>query len=267
MSKTTLLIDGDPLVYKFACGGHKTYDWGDGCVSEDIDLDKALERLDDFIENLEETFGSSSTILALTDAEANFRLDFYPQYKANRKALEKPVMWADIRAYMDTRYHTYLRPRLEGDDVLGILATSDKIVKTPRRIIVATDKDMKTIPGDHYNPDKDELFHVDEREADYWHLFQTLAGDAVDGYPGCPKIGPVKAARVLHRENLQAYAETFRMDLEDDWVEVAWCAVVDAYEDRFLTESDALTQARCARILRACDYDFSRKEPILWTPK
>ena len=45
-----------------------------------------------------------------------------------------------------------------------------------------------------------------------------------------------------------------------------WAAVVATYEKAKLSEGDALTQARVARILRASDYDFKRKEPILWQP-
>jgi DNA polymerase I len=33
-----------------------------------------------------------------------------------------------------------------------------------------------------------------------------------------------------------------------------------------LTEDDALLQARLARILRADEYDFKAKRPILWEP-
>jgi len=52
--------------------------------------------------------------------------------------------------------------------------------------------------------------------------------------------------------------------LED--AEDPWAAIVATYESRGLTEDDALIQARCARILRACDYDFKRREIILWQP-
>ena len=38
-----------------------------------------------------------------------------------------------------------------------------------------------------------------------------------------------------------------------------------AFEKKGLTESDALVQARVARILRASDYDFAAKKPILWS--
>jgi DNA polymerase-1 len=37
-------------------------------------------------------------------------------------------------------------------------------------------------------------------------------------------------------------------------------------EKHGLSEEYMLRQARLARILRASDYDFKRKEPILWLP-
>ena len=39
------------------------------------------------------------------------------------------------------------------------------------------------------------------------------------------------------------------------------------FKEKDLTEEDALTNARLARILTADDYDFKRNKPIPWTPK
>ena len=46
----------------------------------------------------------------------------------------------------------------------------------------------------------------------------------------------------------------------------SWATVVKAFEDKGLTEDDALLNARLARILTIDDYDTKRQEPILWTP-
>jgi DNA polymerase-1 len=92
---------------------------------------------------------------------------------------------------------------------------------------------------------------VSEDEADYWHLFQTLTGDQTDGYSGCPGIGPKKAEAILQHP-----------DNQDD----LWGVVVRTFVKAGLNEDEALVQARVARILRASDYDFEKKEPILWTP-
>ena len=45
-----------------------------------------------------------------------------------------------------------------------------------------------------------------------------------------------------------------------------WATVVKAFEDKGLTEDDALLNARLARILTIEDYDTERQEPKLWTP-
>ena len=48
---------------------------------------------------------------------------------------------------------------------------------------------------------------------------------------------------------------------------ILWKGVVETYFTKGLTEGDALIQARLARILRHEDYDYKKKEPILWTPR
>ena len=79
---------------------------------------------------------------------------------------------------------------------------------------------------------------------------QTLTGDTVDCYPGCPGVGPVKAQRIL--------------DEDGDEYDL-WLNVVMAFEKAGLTEEDALVQARLARILTTSDYNYDKEEPILWT--
>ena len=103
-----------------------------------------------------------------------------PAQSGGRKPLALPA----IREWMRTEFRTFHRPSLEGDDVMGILATSDKIIRG-EKVIVSIDKDMKTIPGLVFNPSRDnEPRGVSVGEANYWHLFQALTGDQVDGYAG-----------------------------------------------------------------------------------
>ena len=45
-----------------------------------------------------------------------------------------------------------------------------------------------------------------------------------------------------------------------------WKAVVETFEEKGLTEEDALINARLARILTTSDYDQGKKEQILWQP-
>jgi len=124
---------------------------------------------------------------------------------------------------------------------MGVYST-----KYPGNCIVSPDKDMRQIPGKLYN--LDEVFTVKKDEGAKWHLIQALAGDQTDGYSGVPGIG-VKRATSLFEES--GYS---------------WKTVLKAFTDKGLTEYDAITNARLARILTVDDYDFKNKCPILWTP-
>ena len=73
---------------------------------------------------------------------------------------------------MKENYKCYEKPYLEGDDCLGILATSD-IIKGDK-LVVSKDKDLKTIPAQHYYiQGQGEYFDIDEHKADYWHASNT----------------------------------------------------------------------------------------------
>src|SRR5690606_16330912 len=115
------------------------------------------------------------------------------------------VIYTPLREWVHESYDTYQRPSLEGDDVLGILATHPTLIPG-EKIVVSIDKDLQTIPGQHFNykhareqgGDWNDLIRkVTVAEADRFHLFQTLTGDTTDGYPGCPGVGPVTAEKIL----------------------------------------------------------------------
>ncbi len=112
-------------------------------------------------------------------------------------------------------------------------------------IIISEDKDMLTVPGKLYRGG--ELLTVTPEMARYQHMYQTLTGDATDGYPGCPGVGPKTAEKLL-----QGAPEGF------------WGVVVQAYEKAGLTEDDALLNARMAYILQA--ENWKDGEVKLWQP-
>ena len=133
-------------------------------------------------------------------------------------------------------------PELEADDAMGIYATQH-----PGNVVVSPDKDMKQIAGKLY--DLETSKDITAEEGARWHLIQTLAGDQTDGYSGVPGIGVKRAGTLFNKEGY------------------SWSTVVKAFEDKGLTETDALTNARLARILTIDDYDTKRQEPKLWTPE
>jgi len=251
---TTALIDADGLVLLAAAAAETDIEWpadedfeetytlvGDLGLAK-VQFKEQLDILLDKVETAIDTF--SHHVLCLTDSGHDFRRDIWPSYKAKRT--RKPLVYYRLREWVIENYgkDVYFRPKLEADDILGILATG-KIIKG-EKMIVSIDKDLKQIPGLLFNPDKDdEPTEITPADATLWHLMQTLTGDQTDGYPGCPGIGPKRAVAIA---------------------EAGWPAVVAAFEKAGLTEQDAIIQARVAKILTADLYDFKKKEPKLWSP-
>lgn len=253
-----LLIDADVLAYKSAAKVEQATEWEPGYWTWHCDEGLVKIAIEEELESLRESLKADDIKLCLTDSAGNFRKSVLPSYKSNRSGVKKPLVLMSIREWLIEHHQAYLKPTLEGDDVMGILATWKGL--KGEKIIVSIDKDMKTVPGLYYRDPEAGVVEISEDEADYWHFFQTLTGDVTDGYVGCPGVGPKKAHIIL-----EPYADTFdRPKLFDR--KGAWEAVLKAYDKAGLSESDAIQQARVARILRAEDYDFKKKEPRLWQP-
>jgi len=264
LAKRHLLIDGDVLVYRFAHGEQQVSAWDvDGVTLYTVHswLDPARKHLGDYIRSLLEELDASSYTVALSDLNANFRTDVMPTYKEGRKSVQRPLLFLPLRSYLIDQHAAVVWRNLEADDVLGILGTRP----TERNVVtVSIDKDMRTVPGSHFNFNKPEegIEVVGLLEAERNWLKQTLSGDSTDGYPGCPKIGPVRAARII---DAAVPAEQGKMDL-DDLLAIGWEAVVTAYRKAKLGPKAALMNGRCARILRHGDYNHETGEVSLWTP-
>lgn len=251
----TLLIDADIVAYQIAATNQTDWKWDADEVSHLVnEPEVAFKEADVYLAELVEKLKADEMIICLTD-DVNFRKSVLPTYKMNRAGVVKPELLKPLKDYFAAEYKSYKKPGLEADDVMGILSTHPKIIPG-QKIIVSIDKDLKQIPGWLYNPRKhSKPVLIEERDATYYHMTQTLTGDAVDGYKGCPKIGPKTAEKIL-------------FGCSPPWGtwEESWQAVVATFESKGLTEADALVQARVARMCRWQDYDFKKKEVRLWQP-
>lgn len=250
-----LLIDGDIIAYKASSSVQKDIDWGDGLFTCHAFLEDAQDQfkaiidgiLEGIYENTLERYDISDMLFFFSDND-NFRKHYLHDYKSNRKNTRKPTCY---KALVEWIYNTYkcVKPikYLEADDLIGIYATS---YENP--IIISMDKDFKTIPAKFFDFGRGEFKVISKDEADYWHMYQTLVGDATDGYKGCPSYGPVKAKKLL----LSVPSDNY------------WGAVVNAYHEQGLTKDDAILQATMARILRKEDFHrFTEGDlPPLWSP-
>lgn len=248
-----LLIDGDVYLYRHCSAIETIFTWEEDLHTLVSDSREARQKMEIDLAGLQKKLeawlkGPLDLIIAFSDSE-NWRKILYPPYKAHRLGLRKPIAYRPVKDWFIKNYPCRIVKGLEADDVLGILSTSDP----DDCIIVSIDKDLRTIPGFLYNPDNDDHPKlISLQAADWFHMYQTLMGDLVDGYPGCPRIGPVKASKAL---GLIGSADGPEM----------WERVIRLYKRSGVSLEDATIQAKVARILRNGEWDFDKKE-CLWVP-
>ncbi|AHI29712.1 hypothetical protein [Marinobacter similis] len=278
MSKTILLMDGDIFAFEAASVVEQEIDWGDGLWTLHSFFEDAFDHAVRRMEDIKKQLNADEIVFCWSCPTGTYwRHDVMPTYKRHRKGGRKPIALRPLKEALAEKYPSFMRPNLEADDVMGILSTWDGYEPGAKKIIVSIDKDMKTIPGWLFNPQKDyQPWYVSPEEAQYWFMYQALMGDSTDGYDGCPGIGPVIAEKHLKEvTKLVSYPHELKSGKRKGEIEIRWDTaeaddlwdvVVSMFQSKGLCEEEALRQARVARILQASDYDFHTKEVKLWTP-
>jgi DNA polymerase-1 len=240
------LIDTEVYLYRAAAACEFETEWAPDDWTYLCRHGDAQALFQDAIGEIRDTLPDHEPVLVFSD-RLSFRYGVWPQYKANRKKYRKPAGYRTLvdwvsKAAPARGWEVRTLPDIEGDDVLGVLYEDGDV-------IVSIDKDMLTLPGLHLRDG--EILEVSRLEADRSFYGQVLTGDTSDNYPGCPGYGPVTASKAL--SNCSTEVEM-------------WQAVLEAYGKKELSEAYAITQARCARILRAGEYDLTSGTPLLWEP-
>lgn len=242
-------MDGDLLAFKSSSAVEGPLQLSDELIVLTSNPSEAIAIFEGTVERITSELKADNVIVCFSDPSRRyFRHDILPTYKQHRAGTRKPMAFPNVVDRINESYQVFIRPGLEGDDIMGVLATHRTLVRG-EKIIVSGDKDMRSVPGLLYR--EGELLTITPQEAAYAHMYQTLIGDSTDGYTGCPGIGPKGAEKLLDRDATI-----------NEW----WPVVVQAFEKAGFGEEYALSQARVARILQASDYDFKAKKPILWTP-
>lgn len=239
-----VLIDGDILIFQVASAAEQPTDFGDDMWVLWADAAEARKAVDNAIDAILTLTGADDYIPCLT-GKNNFRYRVSDTYKSNRSGKRKPMLLKHLREYLTEKHNAIMLDDMEGDDVIGILATGEERQDC---IIYSADKDLKTIEGLHY--DDGLMTEITPLEASLYFYTQVLTGDTTDGYKGCPQVGAVGAAKILDG-----------CETDSDM----WAAVVAAYEKKGLTAADAIVQARQAYILKAHNIN-KNGSIIMWEP-
>lgn len=216
-NKITAVIDGDGIAYAIAWN-HKDDLFPEATLQE-VDmfmhdtlqgtqarhyvgiLSPAARMVRDFFAEGPDGFELEPHEYIYTDtAKPNFRkaVAVTKPYKGNRK--EKPE-WYDqwqpvIEAHLRDAWGFIRAPEgFEADDLCATMAT---IINTQGNCtVVHTDKDLKQIPGNHFNPKTKELYHMTQHQAWGFLYKQIIEGDDTDNIEGIFGWGKVAAANEI----------------------------------------------------------------------
>ena len=207
------LLDGDIIVYRI------------GFTTENDSSEVACWRAQETVEKILSDVGATEYKVYLTtegDPTA-FRPTVYPEYKANRKA-PKPKWYHAIRDFLQVQWGAEVVKYLEADDALGItqMQHNDPDIDNMgclESVICSIDKDLKQIPGHHYNFVKEEKSFVTDSGGRYYFYKQLLTGDSADNIKGVSGVGEKTAEKILAGKNteedlFQAVRETYQNDGE-----------------------------------------------------
>lgn len=282
----TALIDGDSFLYRAGFAVEKTkYLVEDGTGNNVVfpnnaKAAKALESerptviwtrkelgtladataiLDGMINRALGAIGAKNHFVYISASVGNFRdvVATIKRYKGNRDGLSRPVYYSDLRDYLVSTHYAIVTRGEEADDQLSWVAR--QVFRDQKRpyVIVGIDKDLKQIPGDHYDwvEEKAETITEDEARINFWS--QTLSGDPGDNIGGVWGLGPKKASNFIVQCNALSDEEMWPKIVRKykESQKIADCPYKDLD-----AETVALETARLVRLRQT-------NEDVLWTPR
>lgn len=228
-NKITAVIDGDGIAYAIAWN-HK----------DDLFPEATLQEIDMFMHDTlqgtqarhyvgilspldyqplteeHEFFDKSlENIEQIRPAKPNFRkaIALSQPYKGQRK--EKPE-WYDqwcpvIETYLQEVWGFIRAPEgFEADDLCATMATV--INSQGNCTVVHTDKDLKQIPGNHFNPKTKAIYHVTQSEAYRFLYHQIIMGDTTDNIQGIPGWGEKRADEAINHISEGSWERAYMLE-------------------------------------------------------
>lgn len=263
-----LLVDGDILAFRagFACEKTKYMTVGakleyfddaksakEHAFSNDTVIwsrketepeDKAIMLVDLMLGEIYARFADQNpSLVVFCSGVGNYRHSIATRasYKGNRAGSVPPTHLKAIRTHLQFKHGAIVSQGEEADDLIGIFMTD-----FPDSVCVSIDKDLKQLPGRHYDFVKKEETTVSAKEASINFYSQVLSGDSTDNVPGATGVGPVKARKLLEaaRGNYQC-----------------WQACLSAYVKEFGDISGPLFALEAARLVHV-----RRSVGQIWEP-
>lgn len=181
-----VLIDADSLMYFSSYGSEE-----DQILSET----KLSEKIYDILNIVGQSYNIDKYYV-FVKGQNNFRYKIFPAYKKNRPA-KHPII-ETLNKYLVDNFEAIESHNAESDDYVYSYSQLEEY--RDRCIMCSVDKDLRQIPGIHYDYQKNRFHIVSEEEATYNLAIQMIMGDAADGIQGLKGYGIKKAEKLLNRE-------------------------------------------------------------------
>ncbi|CAN5492529.1 hypothetical protein BH09GEM1_BH09GEM1_11200 [soil metagenome] len=194
---TLLLVDGTNVVMRCASVPAFT----------PVEAIAAAVRI---VERAVDTIGASHVIIAFDSAEESIRKQTYPAYKANRTSDTTPWVAGATAAYAAAGFYWTACAGFEADDVIATIAARAQ-GRQPIAVL-SSDSDLLALSSAHvtvWRFEKDvrggiapwSVERVCEKYGiptpQHLTLYKALVGETGDNVPGVPKIGPVRARKLI----------------------------------------------------------------------
>lgn len=281
-SKGVLVMDGDWMVFQAMSAAEFDASWEEEIWHRCCDHAKAWGILQQSIESYKsrkKAWKNADVVLAFTDRVNWRKLLVDPTYKKNRAVSKKPVGYFEFLARVWDEYTSILEPRLEGDDVMGIIGSNPLVYGYDKAVLVSCDKDFKTIPdcGFLWCTTGNILVQTQET-ADWWHAYQMVKGDMTDGYGGIPGWGDTAEGFLNEPHIVEPVVSVLKSGKNKGqevtkWVkrspepgETLWDCIKSIGAKAGMEPEDIIKQGQMARILRSDEYNIETGEITLWDP-
>lgn len=183
MQENNIIIDGDFILWKVVPTMKD---------SEDKTLEETLDLLDWYLINKIFIPTNAKSYIGFLGGKGNFRKDITSSYKADR-TYEYPNYFKETKQYMIDKWNFIKVDEIEAEDAVGIT-----LFKYQDSLIVCEDHDLLQLPGIQYNPTKAIFLDISIEESEYNFWKQMLTGCSTDKVKGIPKMGEVRATKILN---------------------------------------------------------------------
>jgi DNA polymerase-1 len=179
------LIDADSLMYFSSYGSEEDQNFSETKLSE---------KIYDILNIVEQSYNVKQWHV-FVKGKNNFRYKIYPDYKGKRP--EKHPIIDVLNQYLVNEFSAIESHNAESDDY--VFSYSQLPENKDKAIICSVDKDLRQIPGIHYDYQKNKFIIIDEETARYNLAIQMIMGDAADCIPGLRGYGPKKAENLIKK--------------------------------------------------------------------